>query len=287
MKTFKISIALIILTALSSCVTSKKFNALSSDYKKTQLADKNCEEALRLAQSEKDQLGNRANNLQAQVDDLKKQLDHASQNTAQVLSTLQDLSVMSGKQAESVKQSLETLSEKDSYIHGLQSAMARKDSLNMELVMNLKGALNDINDKDINIKVEKGVVYIDISDKLLFNSGKYAVTEPARKVLAKVAKVLNAYPDMDFMVEGHTDNAPIHTDCMQDNWDLSVKRATSVIRILQTQYNIRPERMSAAGRSEYIPLASNSDKDGRALNRRTRIIILPQLDQFFKLLVKK
>jgi chemotaxis protein MotB len=287
MKTLKVSIVLVLLTALSSCVTSKKFNALNSDYKKTQTADKNCEEALRSAQAEKDQLTNRASSLQNQVDDLKKQLDHASQNTAQVLSTLQDLSVMSGKQAESVKQSLETLSEKDSYIHGLQSAMARKDSLNMELVMNLKGALNDINDKDINIKVEKGVVYIDISDKLLFNSGKYAVTDAAKKVLGKVAKVLNAYPDMDFMVEGHTDNVPIHTDCMQDNWDLSAKRATSVIRILQTQYNIRPERMSAAGRSEYVPLASNSDKEGRALNRRTRIIILPQLDQFFKLLVKK
>ena len=287
MKAIKISTVFILLTILSSCVTSKKFNALNSDYKKTQAADKNCEDALRAAQGEKDQLSNKANGLQAQVDDLKKQLDHAGQNTAQVLTTLQDLSVMSGKQAESVKKSLETLSERDSYIHGLQSAMARKDSLNMELVMNLKGALNDVNDKDINIKVEKGVVYIDISDKLLFNSGKYAVTEPAKKVLGKVAKVLDAYPDMDFMVEGHTDNVPIHTDAMQDNWDLSVKRATSVIRILQNQYHIRPERMSAAGRSEYVPLASNSDKEGRALNRRTRIIILPQLDQFFKLLVKK
>ena len=287
MKTLKISIVFILLAALSGCVTSKKFKGLDSAYKKSQADDKNCNDALKAAQAQNDQLNNRASTLQAQVDDLRKQVDHASQNTAQVLSTLQDLSVMSGKQAESVKQSLETLSEKDSYIHGLQSAMARKDSLNMELVMNLKGALNDINDKDINIKVEKGVVYIDISDKLLFNSGKYAVTDAARKVLGKVAKVLNAYPDMDFMVEGHTDNVPIHTEGMQDNWDLSVKRATSVIRILQTQYNIKPERMSAAGRSEYVPLASNGDSAGRALNRRTRIIILPQLDQFFKLLVKK
>lgn len=287
MRTIKISTVFILLTILSSCVTSKKFNALNSEYKKTRASDKSCEDALRAALSEKEQFAGKTNNLQTQVDDLKKQLDHAGQNTAQVLSTLQDLSVMSGKQAESVKKSLETLSERDSYIHGLQSAMARKDSLNMELVMNLKGALNDINDKDITIKVEKGVVYIDISDKLLFNSGKYAVTEQAKKVLGKVAKVLDAYPDMDFMVEGHTDNVPMHTDCVQDNWDLSVKRATSVIRILQTQYKIRPERMSAAGRSEYIPIASNSAKEGRALNRRTRIIILPQLDQFFKLLVKK
>ena len=287
MKAIKISAVFILLTVLSSCVTSKKFNALNSDYKKAQTADRNCEDALNAARGENGQLTNKANGLQAQVDDLKKQLEHAGQNTAQVLTTLQDLSVMSSKQAESVKQSLETLSERDQYIHGLQSAMARKESLNLELVMNLKGALNDINDKDINIKVEKGVVYIDISDKLLFNSGKYAVTDQAKKVLGKVAKVLNAYPDMDFMVEGHTDNVPIHTDALADNWDLSVKRATSVIRILQTQYNIRPERMSAAGRSEYVPLASNGDKEGRALNRRTRIIILPQLDQFFKLLVKK
>lgn len=287
MKAVKIFTAAIILSTFSSCVTSKKFNSMDSAYKKAQADDKNCEEALRSAQAEKDQLTNRATNLQAQVDDLKKQLDHATQSTAQVLTTLQDLSVMTGKQAESVKQSLETLSERDAYIHGLQSAMARKDSLNMDLVMNLKGALNDVNDKDVNIKVEKGVVYIDISDKLLFNSGKYAVTQAARKVLGKVAKVLNAYPDIDFLVEGHTDNVPIHTDCIQDNWDLSVKRATSVIRILQTQYNIKPERMSAAGRSEYIPIASNNDREGRALNRRTRIVILPQLDQFFKLLVKK
>ena len=287
MQSIKISCAFVILLAFSSCVSSKKFNSLNAAYKKTSTDDKNCEEALRSAQAEKDQLSNKAGTLQAQVDDLKKQLDHATQNTAQVLTTLQDLSVMSGKQAESVKQSLQTLNEKDSYIQGLQSAMARKDSLNMQLVMNLKGALADVNDKDVNIKVEKGVVYIDISDKLLFNSGKYGVTESAKKVLGKVAKVLNAYPDMEFLVEGHTDNVPIHTDCIQDNWDLSVKRATSVIRILQTQYNIKPERMSAAGRSEYIPLASNGDKEGRALNRRTRIVILPQLDQFFKLLVKK
>jgi chemotaxis protein MotB len=130
-------------------------------------------------------------------------------------------------------------------------------------------------------------VYIDISDKMLFNSGKYVVTKQAHEILGKVAKVLNAYPDFEFMVEGHTDNMPIHKDYIQDNWDLSVKRATSVIRILQTEYHINPGRMSASGRGEYLPVASNTSAEGRALNRRTRIIILPQLDQFFKLLVKK
>ena len=279
--------AFIFLTLISSCVSTKKFNSIDAAYKKLQGDDANCGQSLRNAQGEVDRLTTMSKNLQAQLDDYKKRLDNANSTNGQLLNTMQDLSIMSGKQAESVKKSLEAISEKDSYITGIQSAMARKDSLNMELVMNLKGAIGNIDDKDINIKVEKGVIYVDISDKMLFNSGRYAVTEPAKKVLGKVAKVLNAYPDFEFMVEGHTDNVPISTSCMEDNWDLSVKRATSVIRILQKQYGISPQRMAAAGRSEYVPVASNDSAEGRALNRRTRIIILPQLDQFFKLLVKK
>ena len=197
------------------------------------------------------------------------------------------MSILSNKQAESVQQSLKTLGEKEGLISNLQSALQRKDSLNMALVMNLKGAIGDLNDNDITIKAEKSAIYIDISDKMLFNSGRYTVTPRAREVLGKVAKVLNAHPDIEFLVEGHTDNVSIHTDCIDDNWDLSVKRATSVIRILQTQYGIQPARMTAAGRSEYIPVQPNTTDGGRAANRRTRIVILPQLDQFFKLLVKQ
>jgi chemotaxis protein MotB len=280
-------LALGILFMLSACVSSKKFNNIDTAYKNLQKENSDCGTNLRNAQAENDRLTATDKNLQAQLDDLKKRLDNANQSNSQILNTLQDLSVMSDKQAESVKKSLETINQKDSYITGIQSAMARKDSLNLELVMNLKSAIGDINDKDINIKVEKGVVYVDISDKMLFNSGRYAVTEQAKKVLGKVAKVLNAYPDFEFMVEGHTDNVPINTSCMEDNWDLSVKRATSVVRLLQKQYGISPSRMAASGRSEYVPVSTNSDAQGRALNRRTRIIILPQLDQFFKLLVKK
>jgi chemotaxis protein MotB len=165
--------------------------------------------------------------------------------------------------------------------------MARKDSLNLALVMNLKGAVGSMDDKDINIKVDKGVIYIDISDKLLFNTGKYEVTKRAKEVLGKVALVLKNQPDIEFMVEGHTDNVPFARGVLLDNWDLSVKRATSVVRILQKDYGLDPAKMSAAGRSEYKPIASNDDKDGRSENRRTRILILPQLDQFFKLLETK
>jgi chemotaxis protein MotB len=152
--------------------------------------------------------------------------------------------------------------------------------------MNLKSSLKDVNDQDINIKVEKGVVYIDISDKLLFNSGRYNVTKRAEGVLGKIASVLNSHTDLDVMVEGHTDSIPIHTAILDDNWDLSVKRATSVVRILEKQYHIDPMRITAAGHGKYDPIATNATAEGRAQNRRTRIIILPQLDQFFKLLVK-
>ncbi len=263
-----------------SCVSSKKYNSLDSNYQKTLSNGKECETSM-----EKMKTAN--NDLTKQNKYLSDQLDYLKKNNDQIINALQDMSVLSSKQAESVKQSLQTLSEKDAYIKNLQSAISRKDSLNMILVMNLKGSLADINDKDINIKVEKGVVYVDISDKLLFNSGQYLVTEKANKVLGKIANILNAHPELDVMVEGHTDSIPVHNSVLTDNWDLSVKRATSVVRILENKYKINPMRMTAAGHSEYIPVASNMTADGRSLNRRTRIIILPQLDQFFKLLLKK
>lgn len=215
---------------------------------------------------------------------LNDQLSNQQTNNSQMLQQLKDLSVISGSQAESIKKSLENIGAKDAYIKDLQSAIARKDSLNMALVMNLKGAIGNLDDQDINIKVDKGVVYIDISDKLLFKSGRYEVNQQAKVVLGKVATVLKNQPDIEFMVEGHTDNVPYKDGVLLDNWDLSVKRATSVVRILQSEYGVPAARMTAAGRGEYIPLASNDTDSGKATNRRTRIVILPELDQFFKLL---
>ncbi|MEL0263410.1 MAG: OmpA family protein, partial [Flavobacteriaceae bacterium] len=128
------------------------------------------------------------------------------------------------------------------------------------------------------------VVYVSISDKLLFRSGSYTVTKAAKEVLGKVAKVVNDKPDIEFMVEGHTDNVPIKNDVLLDNWDLSVKRATSVVRVLQDDFGVAPERMTAAGRSYYIPLFDNNNAQNRAKNRRTRIVVLPKLDQFYDLI---
>lgn len=212
------------------------------------------------------------------------QLKDQKMMNEQVLNHLKDLSVLSGAQAESINRFLETMGAKDAYIKDLQAAMARKDSLTMALVINLKSAIGNLDDKDINIKIDKGVVYIDISDKMLFKTGRYEVTDRAKEVLGKVARVLLAHPEIEFMVEGHTDDVPYREGVLFDNWDLSVKRSTSVIRILQGEYGIPPARMTAAGRGEFVPVATNATDDGKAANRRTRIVILPQLDQFFKLL---
>jgi chemotaxis protein MotB len=272
---------------LFSCVSSKKYkgeiakyNELSGNYTKLQGDLKSCEDA-------KAEYARNKASLESEIENLKKQNEFLKENNTQALKQLQDLSVISSSQAESIKKSLENIGAKDLYIQDLQASMARKDSLNMALVMNLKGAIGNLADEDINIKVDKGVVYIDISDKLLFNSGSYVITSKATEVLGKVAKVLQAQPDIEFMVEGHTDNVKFAKGVLLDNWDLSVHRATAVVRVLQNQYGLNPAHIAAAGRGEYLPVAPNDTPAGRAANRRTRIVILPQLDQFFKLLEPK
>lgn len=273
---------------LSSCVSKKvmktekvRYETLMGDYNQLQSQLKDCNDLA--AENQRKRTG-----LEAELDNLKRENAFIKDNNNQALKQLENLSVISSSQAESIKKSLENIGAKDNYILGLQAALNRKDSLNMALVMNLKGAIGNLDDKDINIKVDKGVVYIDISDKLLFRSGSYDINDRANEVLGKVATVLKNQPDIEFMVEGHTDNVAVKPgSALIDNWDLSVKRATAVVRVLQNKYGLNPTKMAAAGRSEYMPVADNSTADGRAANRRTRIVILPQLDQFFKLLEAK
>ncbi len=280
---------------LFSCVSSKKFKTAQADYVTLETKYKTLEGDMSDCSTEKATLAREKADLEREmalmntrVKDLNGQIDFLKANNNQALKQLQDLSVISNTQAESIRKSMENIGAKDSYIQTLQQQMAHKDSLNMALVMNLKGAIGNLDDEDINIKVDKGVVYIDISDKLLFTSGKYEVTSQAKTVLGKVAAVLKNQPDIEFMVEGHTDNVPLKgSGAMLDNWDLSVKRATAVVRILQNQYGLDPTKMAAAGRGEFKPIADNSTKEGKASNRRTRIVILPQLDQFFQLLETK
>lgn len=288
MKMFQLFTILFTLLYFTSCVSSKKFNSVQADYSGLEIRYTTLETNFNDCSNQKANLEKDVDRLNARISDLTKQIDYLKESHTQALLQLENMSVITKQQSESIKKSLENMGAKDAFIQTLQQQMAYKDSLNMVLVMNLKGAIGNIDDKDINIKVDKGVVYIDISDKLLFKSGKYEVTDQAKIVLGKVAMVLKNQPDIEFMVEGHTDNVPYKgNNYLMDNWDLSVKRATTIVRLLQTEYGMDPKKMAAAGRSEYLPVADNETKEGKALNRRTRIVILPQLDQFFKLLEPK
>ena len=270
-----------------SCVSRKKMEAEEKKYNDLNSAYNSLQNDLRNCTTKSSDCDVKRNADKAEMDALNKQNAFLKENSTQALKELENMSVISSTQAESIRKSLENIGAKDAVIQSLQSELAKKDSINLVLVQNLKGAIGDLGDSDINIKIDKDVVYIDISDKLLFNSGSYTVTSKAKMVLGKVAKVLKNQPDIEFMVEGNTDNVPYRRGDLLDNWDLSVKRATAVVRILQNQYGLVPSHISASGRSEYHPVAANDTPQGRALNRRTRIIILPQLDQFFKLLEKK
>lgn len=262
---------------MSSCVSSKKYSELEALQKSTN--DLLNAATVKLNTCDEEKAAALAN-----VASLEEQINFLKSNNQDLISNLGNLTTLSQKGAENLEKSLESLKEKDSRIKSLRDAVTRKDSVTLALVTSLKGVLGNIADEDIEINVEKGVVYVSISDKLLFRSGSFSVNKAAKEVLGKVAKVINDKPELEFMVEGHTDNVPIKVEGTQDNWDLSVRRATAIVRILQKDFGVAPERMTAAGRGEYIPVADNDTSAGRAKNRRTRIVVLPKLDQFYDLI---
>jgi chemotaxis protein MotB len=280
----KLFVYLLAFILVESCVSTRKYKEQVSQFDREKMAHTTTKEDLNKCSNTVIVDEKKIAELQAELALTQDQNSFLKQNNNQALKQLENMSVISSSQAESIKKSMENMGMKDNMIYSLQTSLAQRDSLNMSLVMNLKGAIGNLDDKDINIKVDKGVVYIDISDKMLFKSGSYNITDKASAVLGKVALVLKNQKDIEFMVEGHTDNVPFKKDDLLDNWDLSVKRATAVVRVLQNKYGLDPAKMTAAGRSEYQPLNTNDTAEGKAANRRTRIVILPKLDQFFKLL---
>jgi chemotaxis protein MotB len=266
----KIVIALSVLALLTSCVSKKKYTDLEARNKETQDLLNTCTVKLNSCLEEKA-------GLTATVAGLK---DY----NQTLISSSKDMTILTTKGAQNVEKALESIKEKDLKITRMQDALTKKDSVTLALVTNLKRTVG-FNDPDIEINVEKGVVFISIADKLLFKSGSYTVTDKAKGVLAKVAKVVNDKPDFECMVEGHTDNVPyIANNIMLDNWDLSVKRSTSIIRVLTDELGVNPAQLIAAGRSSYIPLVANDSAENRARNRRTRIVILPKIDQFYEMI---
>jgi chemotaxis protein MotB len=264
---------------LASCVSQKKFTELEELQQNTKNLLDSTSVQLNSCNEEKEAA-------LAQLATLTEQNRFLTANNQDLINNIGNLTTLSKKGADNLERSLESMKEKDIRIQRMQDAVTKKDSVTLALVTSLKGVLGNMSDDDIEINVEKGVVYVSISDKLLFRSGSYTVTSRAKEVLGKVAKVVNDKPELEFMVEGHTDNVPIKKDGIQDNWDLSVMRATAVVRILENDFDVAPSRMTAAGRSYYLPIADNDTAANRAKNRRTRIVVLPKLDQFYDLIDK-
>ena len=258
--------------SLSSCVSKKKYTELEAKNKEIQDLLNTATVKLNTCLTEREALAQ-------QVDFLKK-------NNTDLINNMGNLTTLTTKGAENLEKSLESLKEKDLKITRLQDALTKKDSVTLALVTSLKSSVG-INDPDIEINVEKGVVMISIADKMLFKSGSYEVSDRAKEVLGKVAKVVNDKPTFECMVESHTDNVPYRNGVLLDNWDLSVKRAPSVVRVLTNDHKVSPKQLIAAGRGEFIPLVANDSTQNRSANRRTRIIVMPKIDEFYDMIEKE
>jgi len=283
----------------TSCISKKTLEALQGDYDQAQRDLAKCGEDLTAqmalvdqCEADKQSLRSNIQNLQGQVankdgqiTDLRSQIDDLKNQRETQIKQVEGLTVLSQSANDNINRTLGQLEQRDQYIRLLQNAKTKADSINLALSANLKSTLSQgIADQDIDVELDKTVVFINLSDKMVYQSGSSLLTTRAKEVLAKIALIVQGRDDLEVMVEGYTDNRPIKRACFEDNWDLSVKRATSVVRVLQNDYGINPDRLIAAGRGEYNVIASNATDEGRSLNRRTRIIILPKLDQFYDLL---
>lgn len=274
---------------LSSCIVSKKkYSALQADLTKVQQQVSECENSATRLKLDNTQLNNMLVGKQELIEDLKSQLADCKKFRDKQLTQVGDLTVLTQSANDNIKETLAQLERKDKYIHLLQEAKSKADSINLALAINLKGVLKEgLDDKDIDIKVDKTVVFVNLSDNVLFKKGSSDLSPKANDVLAKIAKIIESRPELEVMVEGYTDNDPIKNSCNKDNWDLSVRRSTAVVRLLQSEFKINPNRLIAAGRAEYNTLVPNNSDGNKAINRRTRIIILPKLNEFYDLLDPK
>lgn len=271
MKIGKMIVAAAVAVTITSCVSRKQFDALNENYNQciTNIGDRQRE--IQDLKSVNSGLASENNLLKSQNDALKSSLDACLSNT--------------GKGSANIDKLIGEINASNSYIKRLISTNAKNDSLNMALSNRLKRSLDNVSDQDVEIKVLKGMVMISLSDKMLYKTGDYNIQPSAQEVLGKVAKVINDYDKYSVLIEGNTDNVPLNSaNLPKDNWDLSALRATSMARVLQNQFGVDPSRITAGGRSEYNPKATNMSVSGRAENRRTEIIIMPKLDEFMKLM---
>ncbi len=278
MKLSKLLLALPVLVVLSqSCVSKKKFEEVNKNYTDLQNSTNDLnvkyqksEQALAVANSKatslEQQLAAETTNLKTAQDALKICLASSTVGNANISKLVDEINAS------------------NRYIQQLVNAKNKSDSLNMVLTNNLTRSLNQSELKDVDVQVQKGVVYISLSDNMLYKSGGYDISPKAGETLSKIAKIIADYSTYSVLIEGNTDNVPISQKNIRNNWDLSSLRAASVVMALQTQYNVDPKRLTVGGRGEYNPVADNSTPDGKAKNRRTEITITPSLDQFMDLI---
>ncbi len=273
----KISALLLIAIFTLSCVSKKKYMALEqengeikSELQKTKVANEDLEAKF--------------SQIQARVDAYNSKIEALKESNDSKLEVVENVAVMSNKTKARMRETLKNVDPAK-----LSNAKTLKDSMNLAVAYNLEKTINESNideSEDFAVDINKTVVMISIADDMLFNTGSYRLSSKADPVLKKLADVINSEPSLEVMVEGHTDSRSINTATIADNWDLSVLRSTSVVRRLQKKHNVAPEKLIASGRSSYQPIAQNDSRENRAKNRRTRIIILPNLNKFFALMAE-
>jgi len=284
MMTKKILIVAILIATLSSCVSKKKFVELETDYmntkgelQKTTVEKENLEARFAKIEKRVEVYNSQINSLQEDKNSLQKSSDEKMAFVGD------DLTVLPKDIRENLDNTLSKLSPEE-----LAGAKTLKDSMNIAISYKLKKSIADDNlGQDIDVNIDKTVIMISVADSLLFRSGSFRINTKAYPFLQKLAHVLESEQSMDVMIEGHTDSRTIHTESIIDNWDLSVKRSTAIARILQNKYKVDPSRLIPAGRSSYLPLTNNETRENRARNRRTNIIILPNINKFFALLAEE
>jgi len=272
--------SLLVLTAsimFTSCGTNKKFIALETEYN-------NLKKDYQQSQLDLTECRTRTSGLDERLDEARKNNDELRSNLAEMQKSLNRSLTQSSQGNMNIAKLVDEINSSNRFIQHLVQAKNQSDSLNLVMVNNLTRSLTREEMQGMDIQVLKGVVYISLDDRMLYRSGSYEISEKAGEILSKISKIILDYKDYDVLVEGNTDTDPISRPNIRNNWDLSALRGSSVVQALQNTYGVNPQRLTAAGRGEYNPIASNDTSEGKTRNRRTQIIVTPKLDQFMELI---
>lgn len=283
----KYSFSLLVLTAsiiFTSCVSKKQFTNLETDYNRLQTEQKDLQKNYQESQLQLAESRTRVASLEDRLAEARKNNEDLRAAYAEMQGLLNKSLLQNTQGNVNITKLVDEINSSNRFIQHLVQAKNRSDSLNIVMINNLTRSLTRDEMQDLDIKVLKGVVYISLDDRMLYRSGGYEISTKAGEILSKIAKIIMDYKDYSVLVEGNTDTDPISRPNIRNNWDLSALRASSVVQALQNNYGVDPKRLTAAGRGEYNPVATNSTAEGKALNRRTQIIITPELNQFMELI---